>query len=1028
MSDNQDQPAQDALPTPPPIKPRRRWRALAWLLMVCVLTIVAGLGIYEMQTSRLQAYLFSDIAKNIHYTLEPGKNPDAYFPTFGPYDERLGYTRMPSMLAALEQKGFVIEAQTRASRSFQQLVDYGLFPIYDERSQAGLTVLDRNGEVLHHTRVPERNYDSFFPIPDLVVNSLLFIENRELLDPAHPFRNPAVEWDRLFRGVGDMALNMFINDEQRVAGGSTLATQIEKYRHSPDGRTQNGREKLRQMASASLRAYRTGENTLESRKRIVLDYINTVPLSAAPGFGEVNGLGDGLWAWYGSGFDAVNALLRSVPEPGSTQEYARALAYKQVLSLFLAQRRPSYYLGTDVAPLEELTNVYLQLLAEAGVIDEPLRNLASKIKLRFGASEFAKNAVQFLPRKAANSVRTRLLSLLEMPSLYTLDRLDLTVNSTLDNENQEIVTSVLKGLKDPAGARGAGLYGFRLLNEQNDLSKIIYSFTLMEKSDRSNLVRIQTDNFEQPLNINEGVKLDLGSTAKLRTLITYLDIIATLHERFAKTPKDELAKIETDPNDRITRWAVDYVIEHGETDLATMLEAAVDRTYSASPAEAFFTGGGLHTFENFDHADNLKVLNVRQALFNSVNLVFIRLMRDIVRYYMFQIPGSTAQLMQNTKDERRPVYLAKFADREGSQFIVQFYKKYQAKPLNEALELVAGSNPVPSRVAAIHRYVADEATYAEFAGFMLSQFPENRLSDDEMRRLYDKYAPSNFSLPDRGFVARVHPLELWVLRHLFARPNAGLTETLASSKEERQAVYQWLFLTRHKDAQDSRIRNLLEVEAFIEIQKQWKKVGYPFDTLVPSYATSIGSSGDRPAALAEMMGILVNDGMYYPTVRVNRMHFARGTPYETVVKREIAAGERVLAPEVAQLTRKLLAGVIEGGTARRVHKSFMDNQGNPIVVGGKTGTGDHRFETFGPGGKIVSSEVVNRTATFVFYIGDRFFGTVVAYVPGKEAANYKFTSSLPAQLLKALAPAISPLINAPAKPDYTDLTKRDLAD
>jgi hypothetical protein len=44
-------------------------------------------------------------------------------------------------------------------------------------------------------------------------------------------------------------------------GGSTLATQIEKYRHSPDGVTYDAGEKLRQMISASTRAYLDGEET-----------------------------------------------------------------------------------------------------------------------------------------------------------------------------------------------------------------------------------------------------------------------------------------------------------------------------------------------------------------------------------------------------------------------------------------------------------------------------------------------------------------------------------------------------------------------------------------------------------------------------------------------------------------------------------------------------------------------------------------------------------------------------------------------
>ena len=56
------------------------------------------------------------------------------------------------------------------------------------------------------------------------------------------------------------------------------------------------------MVSASLRAYREGPDTSAVRRQIVVDYLNSTPLSARTGFGEVNGLGDGLWAWFGTDF------------------------------------------------------------------------------------------------------------------------------------------------------------------------------------------------------------------------------------------------------------------------------------------------------------------------------------------------------------------------------------------------------------------------------------------------------------------------------------------------------------------------------------------------------------------------------------------------------------------------------------------------------------------------------------------------------------------------------------------------------
>jgi len=98
--------------------------------------------------------------------------------------------------------------------------------------------------------------------------------------------------------------------------------------------------------------------------------------------------------------------------------------------------------------------------------------------------------------------------------------------------------------------------------------------------------------------------------------------------------------------------------------------------------------------------------------------------------------------------------------------------------------------------------------------------------------------------------------------------------------------------------------------------------------------------------------------------------------------------------------------VVQTGTAVRLHGAIKDANGNPVAIGGKTGTGDHRYVRYGPGGQLLESRVVNRTATFVFYLGDRYFGTFTALVPGKEAGDYQFTSSLTAQILKNLLPRL----------------------
>ena len=84
-----------------------------------------------------------------------------------------------------------------------------------------------------------------------------------------------------------------------------------------------------------------------------------------------------------------------------------------------------------------------------------------------------------------------------------------------------------------------------------------------------------------------------------------------------------------------------------------------------------------------------------------------------------------------------------------------------------------------------------------------------------------------------------------------------------------------------------------------------------------------------------------------------------------------------------------------------------------MEVGGKTGTGDNRFDTFARGGGLISARPVDRTATFVFFVGDRFYGTITAYIAGREAGQYSFTSALAVQVLRVLEPALRPLFRLP---------------
>jgi membrane peptidoglycan carboxypeptidase len=335
-----------------------------------------------------------------------------------------------------------------------------------------------------------------------------------------------------------------------------------------------------------------------------------------------------------------------------------------------------------------------------------------------------------------------------------------------------------------------------------------------------------------------------------------------------------------------------------------LLEQSLDRTYSASPYELFYTGGGFQTFGNFDPDDNGRQLTLRQAAAHSTNLVFVRLMRDLVRYHAARLPYNAQAVLDEPLSQDRATLLHEVADREGT----------------------------PEQMA-------------------------------------------------------------------------------------------WLFRTKNRQAQDLRLRAQIERDAFARMTPYWRQLGFPFQRLVPSYATAIGSSGDRPSALADLMGILVNDGVRSPARMVERLRFAAGTPYESTFEPPTSGtgGETVLEPAVARVTRRVLTDVVETGTAARLKGAFTDSTGAPVWLGGKTGTGDNRFQTYGRGRRLVGSRSVSRTATFTFCLGDRYYGVITSAVLGPEAARYRFTSALPLAVMKILVPSFEQELKPRGAPDGIQL-------
>ncbi|MBI4489016.1 MAG: transglycosylase domain-containing protein [Deltaproteobacteria bacterium] len=968
-----------------------------WLKRIFVALLFMGALGYELRTSTLEAWLLSHYAARLSYEVLPGPSPSIVFPHSGPTDERRGYSRIPLFQSRLEAQGYHVAEQARVAPELAQLMNWGVPSPYREPAEAGLVIRGSGGRTLYKS-VNTDLFQQFEDIPPLLVRTLLFLENRQLEDSSNPYSNPVIEWDRLAK-AGFLYAGSKLGLPFSVQGGSTLATQLEKFRYFPQGRTHSVADKLRQMVGASLKAYRDGSDTRSWRRKIVVDYLDSIPLAAAPAYGEVNGLGEGLYAFFGLKLPDVSDALAS---EGLT--FAKVHAFKHVLALLVALPAPTTYLLEDRVALEDRVNQFAWLLAKAGVIDKEFAQALEKTSIRFLPSAPVSPPQSVTQQRAPNAIRATLMQLLDVPDLYDLGRLRLEVETTIDGALQDGVTQLLHRLADPDFVAAHRLNQERLL-PQGDPGKVVYSFLLFERTPEGNLLRAQADTLDKPFDINKSAKLQLGSTAKLRTLAHYLELAAMLYRELSPLDGETLARRARDAPDPITQWAADILKRERDLSLDAFLQLALERRYSASPYEAFFTGGGIHSFENFDRQDNGRIVSLRQGFQQSINLAFIRLMRDLMRFHKARLPYDAEAVLSDPDHPERRRLLQLAADEESKDILFRTYQGYRGLSPDAIVSRLLGSRAKSDRRLAILFFAWHQGTDEEALAAWLKQRQE-AVTLEQVRRLWRAYGDPSLNLSDYGYLLSRHPLEVWCAGELMWNPKLSWDELLGRSVDARQVISAWLFQKRHRREQDLRLRIQIEKEAFARMAPYWQRLGFPFKHLVPSYATAIGDSSDRPAALAELMGIILNDGVRRPTLSLKKLHFARGTPYETQFEPIGDSGKQVMEPTVARAIRTLLADVVDVGTARRVRGAFVRPDGTPVVVGGKTGSGDNRFKTFSRGGQVLSSRAVNRTATFVFYIGERYFGVLTAFVPGHEAGGYRFTSALPVTVLKLLAPAI----------------------
>ena len=248
-----------------------RRRLKRWLGWLGALLFVFLCAFIEFQTSALQSWIFTSTNERLFFKPGDGPSNEIAFPRSAPFDDRRGYSKLSVFQARLEAQKYRVTRQVRQSETMRTVLERGISPPYPEWPAAGLEVRGSDGASLFRYGQAEFLFDKTAGIPPLLVKTLLFLENRALANPATRWQNPVIEWDRTLKAAM-MYVGAKLNLPVPVQGGSTLAVQLEKFRHSPNGRTDTPLEKLRQIIGAGLSGRRQHSSLARADHRRLPEY------------------------------------------------------------------------------------------------------------------------------------------------------------------------------------------------------------------------------------------------------------------------------------------------------------------------------------------------------------------------------------------------------------------------------------------------------------------------------------------------------------------------------------------------------------------------------------------------------------------------------------------------------------------------------------------------------------------------------------------------------------------------------------
>ncbi|MCP3850694.1 MAG: hypothetical protein GY694_10730 [Gammaproteobacteria bacterium] len=1012
---------------------------LAGIIALSLLVLIIG---EEIRYGYGFRYMTAQVEKVAQLESKPGKPQGWDIPIpDSPRWQRDGIVYYPQLFDVLNDIGFQVDQETHLELTPQaeKLLDMGIIPFnhYQGKAFSGLKITDRYDKTIYQYQHPNQ-FKDFKHVHPFVLKALLVWENDKLRQRVFDKEeegaelNYLIEGPRIIKSVSEY-VQYKVTGEGAYSGGSTLMTTLEKITNTPGGRTQSVTDKLNQMIGAGLHLY--GNDSKGSRendevKSALVDFLNTVPMAGGPRShsGELYGFGASYYAWFGHTIDELNEQLES------RDSLVRSQVFKNICSLIVSIRRPSDLLRSPDL-INRQANLLLSRLNRKKLLNSALFVKSRSLKPAWDPQKNNPNQLDYAMHREASSARNQYAYLMRQAvakksgkkeakkiNLQTVDAMSVAIEITTDAQLEANIRSVLDDMYTEVAQQSPFVQGRTkgLLHSltPEELKKIKYGAVVLE-IDKNQKWKILANTDTQSKDVYNPAKqgrFQWGSTAKLRVLVNYLTIV---HDEAIKLQQElmyqKLAKVSglssmtknTIHEQRnifkdykgssvtIKRLLAYYIEKHPNASMEMILNWAMSRRISANPEQKFLTGESWHQFHNYQKSDDKKNPNLWQMTTQSINLSFVRLMRDVVDYYIDQSGFDKIAILTDKKNPVRKKILEK---------AIQIEEDSYQDGLNFFVELIQDSF---ARDVALNVAESQTESYKKITNFEIISKAREIVkvishADDESvhNEVFKKYDLKKFKHLASWFKRISFYEKRWLLARV--RLQHSTSSSLVSEDEKRiiKQTSQW-FRT-NKFWKKNTLYTHMERKAFAQgITPAWKKLGYPF-TVSPSYAVVLGSSGDTPMSLVELAGTLLNNGLHEKNVSaIDRIVLAPDSEFETRFKRK-REQERLIPEAVAVVASKAMQGVLKKGTAvfasRHPLMKYVDS------VGAKTGTGDNRH----------NQVAVNRSAAVLstFDMGEeqsKYAICITMSVTEGDIERYRFTSKVPVRILARIADHLSPV-------------------